>query len=43
MVLEKEAFNAMEESVTSEAHMTKVFAKKAVALKHSCDESKKEI
>ena len=35
VVLEKEAFNAMEKSVTSEAHMTKVFRQKG-----SCFETK---
>ena len=43
VVLEKEAFDAMEKSVTAAADMTKVFAKKAVALKRSCDETKKEM
>ena len=43
MVLEKEAFDAMEKSVIADANMTKVFAKKPVALKRSCDETKKEI
>ena len=41
MVLEKEAFDAM--CVTATTDMTKVFAKKAVALKRSCDETKKEM
>ena len=43
MVLEKEAFDVMEKSVTAAADMTKVFAKKAVALKRSCDETKKDM
>ena len=43
VVLEKEAFDAMEKSVIVDADMTKVFAKKAVPLKRSCDETNKEI
>ena len=43
VVLEKEAFDAMEKSVIADADMTKVFAKKAVPQKRSCDETKKEI
>ena len=43
VVLDKEAFDAMEKSVIADANMTKVFAKKPVALKRSCDETKKEI
>ena len=42
-MLEKDTFNAMEKSVAGDADMTKVFAKKVVVLKQSCDETKKEI
>ena len=35
VVLEKEAFVAMEKPVTADADITKVFAKRAVALNHS--------
>ena len=39
--LEKEAFVAMEKSVKGKDTLT--FAKKAVALKRSCDETKEEV
>ena len=42
-MLEEDTFNAMEKSVVGDADMTKVFAKKVVVLKRSCDETKKEI
>lgn len=42
-VLEKEAFDAMEKFVTVNTNMTKIFARKAVALRSSCDGTKKEI
>ena len=43
LVFEKEAFEAMEKSVTADAAMIKVFAKKAVAMKRCCEDTKKEL
>ena len=43
VVLEKEVFDAMEKSVTADADMTKVFARKGVTFKCSFCETKKEI